>query len=248
MLNADEVEHVRSALAAAPMRLDPSPHVFAESLFSDAFYQRLLAEFPSHEDAFVRWDHGGDPAIFFGNYDRRLEVNIPEGLQRLTESQRAFWSGMSEFLCGPIFAGMLISTFHNVLLERFGDALEHPSFFEQRMRGAMMLNKHDPEYYLGPHTDRFEKIVTCVFFMPEREGLDHLGTTLYAPKTPGFTCRGTVHHDPAGFIKSETMPFRPNSAFIFARSDVLFHGVERLTEADLHGSARPGFQMQFWEK
>ena len=146
VLSEDEVEHVRSALASAPMRNDPSPYVLAEPVFSDAFYQKLLAEFPSDEGAFVRWNHGGDPAVFFGNYDRRLEVNIPEGLGRLTESQRAFWSAMSGFLCGPVFAGMLISTFRKVLLERFGEELESPSFFEQRMRGAMMLNKHDPEY------------------------------------------------------------------------------------------------------
>ena len=110
------------------------------------------------------------------------------------------------------------------------------------MRGAMMLNKHDPGYYLGPHTDRFEKIVTCVFYMPERPRLDHLGTSLYRPKEPGFTCRGIVHHHPNGFIKRETIPFRPNSAFIFARSDVLFHGVEKLRDAELTAARDPVFK------
>jgi hypothetical protein len=243
-----EEAHIAAALTAAPLRCDPSPHLFVESLFSDAFYDRLLAEFPTDDRAFQRWNHGGDPTLFFGNYDRRLEVNLPADLVRLSPQQSAFWLAMSEFLCGPRFARMLIDKFHDVLFERFGEALDDPSFPENRMRGATMLNKHDPEYYLGPHTDRFEKIATCVFYMPERSGLDHLGTTLYDPKEAGFTCRGIVHHDPAKFVKRETIPFRPNSAFVFARSDVLFHGVERLTPDQLHGSARPGFQMQFWER
>ena len=111
MLITDQVEHLRSAIAAAPMRVDPSPHLFVESLFSDAVYQRMLAAFPSDEGAFARWNHGGDPAIFFGNYDRRLEVHLPEGLARLTEEQRAFWSSISNVLCGPAFAEILIATF-----------------------------------------------------------------------------------------------------------------------------------------
>ena len=245
---AREAAHLASAIAAAPLRSEPSPHVYIDGLFSDAFYDRLERAFPTAPDAFQRWNHGGDPTIFFGNYDRRHEINFPHDLKRLTEDQRVFWSGLSDFLCGPAFARIVIERFRPFLRERFGDDLDDPSFFERKMRGAVMLDKHDPGYYLGPHTDRYEKIVTCVFFMAERPGLDHLGTALYRPLEEGFTCRGIVHHDPKKFAVDEVMPFRPNSAFIFARSDVLFHGVEPMTEATLQGSSRPGFQMQFWER
>jgi hypothetical protein len=247
-LGEREVEHVRRAIEAAPLREDPSPFAYVESFFSDEFYREMLAQFPTEPGAFERWFHGGDPAIFFGNYDRRWENNFPKGLERLSPSQRTFWSSVSDFLRGPAFATMVLTKFRPFFLERFGSALDDPGFYENKMRGAVMLNKHDPGYYLGPHTDRFEKIATLVFYMPESPGLEHLGTTLYAPKEAGFTCRGTVHHDPANFTKVETIPFRANSAFLFARSDVLFHGVERLTDAELCGSARPGFQMQFWER
>ncbi len=245
---ASEMQHIAAAIAAAPLRESPSPHIYIEGLFSDAFYARLQREFPAEPNAFVRWHHGGDPALFFGNYDRRHEINLPHDLQRLTEKQKTFWQAFSELLCGPAFARVLIERFRPFLLDRFGADLDEPSFFERKMRGAVMLDKHDEGYYLGPHTDRYEKIVTCVFFMAERPGLDPLGTALYSPLEEGFTCRGIVHHDPKKFELREIMPFRPNSAFIFARSDVLFHGVEPMTEATLQGSVRPGFQMQFWER
>jgi hypothetical protein len=245
---ARERQHIHARLAGAPIRRQPSPHAYVESLFSLDFYERILANFPRSDDAFRRWLHGGDPALFFGNYDRRLEINLPQDAERFTAAQREFWSGMEAMLCSDWFAELLIVTFNDHVVERFGPAVNDPSFARTRLRGAMMLNKHDPDYYLGPHTDRFEKVFTCVFYLPERAGLDALGTALYEPKERGFTCRGVVHHDPAKFVKVGTIPFRPNSAFVFARSDVLFHGVERLTAADLHGSARPGFQVQFWER
>lgn len=243
-----ESSHVAAAIANATMREYPSSHIHVESLFSDAFYARLLAMFPRNPQAFVRWAHGGDPTAFFGNYDRRREINFPNDLVRLNENQREFWSAMDAYLCGYEFARILVDKFHACLMARFGNDLNDTHFIEKRMRGAAMLNAHDPDYYLGPHTDRYEKIITCVFYMPERTELDHLGTALYDPLEAGFTCRGTVHHDPAKFVLREIVPFRPNSAFIFARSDVLFHGVERIAPDSALGSERPGFQMQFWER
>ena len=110
----------------------------------------------------------------------------------------------------------------------------------------MIVNEHDADYYLGPHTDRAEKVFTCLFYFPEHAGLDHLGTTLYRPLEDGFTCGGLAHHDPARFARRDTIPYRANSALMFARTDVMFHGVHALTEEQLRGSKRRSIQMQFW--
>jgi hypothetical protein len=111
----------------------------------------------------------------------------------------------------------------------------------------MLVTRHRANYYLGPHTDRSEKVVTCVFNCAERTGLDHLGTAIYEPKQEGFTCDGRVHHNPELFNLTEIVPYRPNSALIFFRDDRLFHGVERLNDRALMGSQRANIQFNFWD-
>jgi hypothetical protein len=70
----------------------------------------------------------------------------------------------------------------------------------------MLVTPHRPNYFLGPHIDRFEKASTFILNCPGRDGLEHLGTAIYEPKQVGLTCRGTVHHDTAFSV--ELMSFQ----------------------------------------
>ena len=145
-----------------------------------------------------------------------------------------------------MFRGLLFERFADYARERFGERAGDPSFQDERIRSTFILNQHDEGYYLGPHTDRSERVFTCIFYFPEGDGLDRLGTTLYRPRDPGFRCSGAVHHDRSRFEPRETFPYRPNSVLIFAKSDVMFHGVEPLTAEQLQGSRRRGMQITFF--
>jgi hypothetical protein len=241
-----EGEHLRRAVMAAPVHEEPSPHLYVENVFSPQAYAAILDLFPTTTDAFHRWRSPNDGAPRFANYDLRWEINIPDEAYRLPPRQRAFWSAMADVLCAPAFARTLLERFPDYARARFGALLDDPSFVEERLAGTMILNAHEPGYYLGPHSDRGEKVFTVLLYFPEHEGLDRLGTTLYRPLRRGFTCDGRAHYDPAEFEPIATMPYRPNSAFIFARTDVMFHGVEALSADELRGSRRRGIQMQFW--
>jgi hypothetical protein len=245
MVGPAERAHVRSAILGAALRSDPSPHVFVEQVFSAPFYRKMLELFPG-ADAFTPWQHSGTPPEFFGNYARRGQLVLPDETERLRPELRQFWNGLSAYLGAPEFARLLLKRFEDHYRRQFGSALEGSNFTE-RLRPGLVVNRHEPGYYLGPHTDRHEKVVTCVFYMPERDGLDHLGTAIYRPLEKEMRCRGLFHHDPARFELIATAPFRPNSMLIFARTDVFFHGVHRLTASELHGSERRGFQLQFYE-
>jgi hypothetical protein len=241
-----ELEHIRQAIFRAPLRTEPSEHEYVEGFFSERVYAEILRQFPSDDQAFRRWRNPGDSAVRFANYSQRQEIAIPDDADRLTAEQRDFWLAMWNLVCGPAFARVLFARFSDYVRRRFGEGVDDPSFIDERVRGTMILNQHDADYFLGPHTDRGEKLFTCVFYFPEHEGLEHLGTTLYEPLEAGFTCPGTAHHDPARFRRGETMPYRANSALVFARTDVMFHGVHALTAAELGGSRRRGIQMQFY--
>ncbi|MDB5069333.1 MAG: methyltransferase FkbM family, partial [Candidatus Eremiobacteraeota bacterium] len=246
LLSAHEALHVRRAVFGAPLRHDPSPYAYVENVFTPQTYASILRLFPTGPDVLRRWSNPGEPALRFGSYEQRREINLNEDADRLPPGQREFWSALTAFLCGPGFARTLLDRFGDFARARFGAELDDPAFVEERLRGTAILNEHDPGYYLGPHTDRSEKVFTVLLYFPEREGLDHLGTTLYRPLEPGFTCDGRGHYDPARFERGETIPYRPNSALIFARTGVMFHGVHRLSEEDLQGSRRRSIQMQFW--
>jgi len=231
---------------AAELRTDPSAHVYVENVFSPEVYAAILELFPAQEGNFRRWADPRDGAPRFANYTRRQELSIPGEEARLDPEQREFWMAMHALICGSGFARVLLARFGPYARARFGAKLGEASFVDDHLLGTMLLNRHDPDYFLGPHTDRYEKVFTALFYFPERAGLDALGTSLYRPREPGFSCKGVAHHDPAGFELRETLPYRPNSALIFARTDVMFHGVHPLTADDLQGSRRRGIQMQFF--
>jgi hypothetical protein len=243
----DEVEaqHLRRAIVAAPLHDEPSPYLFAEHVFSPAAYASILDMFPA-DDAFRRWNVPADGLARHANYDQRRQIDFPQEAGRLPAAQREFWSALTSLLCGPDFARTLLDLFSAFSRAMFGAQYHDPSFAQEHVLSTMTLFEHGAEYYLGPHTDRREKIFTALFYFAEREGLDHLGTTIYRPLERGFTCDESAHYDPARFERVETMPYRPNSAFIFARTNVLFHGVHTLTAEQLAGSRRRGIQLSLW--
>jgi hypothetical protein len=238
--DAREAMHVRNAVFGAALRDDPSPYLYVENVFTAATYATMLEHFPP-DDALRPWDAQG----LNGSYDRRYEINLPREAARLSAADQAFWLGAAAYLLSADFARLLFERFAPYARARFGEAFEDPAFVRDRLRSTLILNQHDAGYYLGPHTDRHERVFTALFYFPERAGFDHLGTTLYRPLEHGFACSGVKHHDPAKFEARETVPYRPNSVLIFPKSDVLFHGVQPLTAEQLCGSRRRGMQVQF---
>lgn len=240
-----EAQHLRRAIADAPIHDEPSPYLYAENVFSPAAYAAIVNSFPAAE-AFRGWRDPDDGLPRFAVYEQRRQMDLPEDAAGLPPAQREFWTALTSFLCAPAFARTLLERFSTFSRAVFGAQLDDPSFAEEHVTGSVILFEHAPGYYLGPHTDRPEKIFTALFYFAEREGLEHLGTTLYRPLERGFTCDESAHYDPAQFERGETAPYRPNSAFIFARTNVLFHGVHPLTADALAGSRRRGIQMSLW--
>lgn len=87
-------------------------------------------------------------------------------------------------------------------------------------------------YKLGPHTDAPRKVVTMLFYLPPDNSQLHLGTSIYLPRDPAFTCPGGPHHPHDQFARLHTNPFAPNSLFAFFKTDNSFHGVEPVADPD----------------
>ena len=80
------------------------------------------------------------------------------------------------------------------------------------------------------HTDRPTKAMSFLFYLPPDDTRPHLGTSIYAPRDPQFTCTGGPHHDFAHFHRVYTMPYLPNTLFAFPKTANSFHGVEPIQD------------------
>ena len=61
-----------------------------------------------------------------------------------------------------------------------------------------------------------------------------LGTSVYRPKDPAFTCWGGKHHAYEPFDKVATVEFLPNRMMAFPKTERSFHGVEPIKRENVN--------------
>ena len=209
----------------APVNPFPYPHVFVRDVFPADFYAELLRHIPPREALVplveARKSVGGD-------YSRNRSVLLmnDESLGRMDEPYRAFWTRVGGVLLGGNLGSLLMNKFAQVIDGRFAGQAAIEVADE-----ALLVQDH-AEYALGPHTDSQSKVFSLLFYLAADDTRAHLGTSIYVPKDPSFTCPGGPHHPFENFDRMLTMPYVPNAAFGFAKTANAFHGVEPVAEGD----------------
>src|SRR6185369_1519735 len=92
------------------------------------------------------------------------------------------------------------------------------------------------------------KLVVLLIYLAPDDTAEHLGTSLYRPKDPSFSCPESKHHPFEDFIRVKTAPYKPNSMLAFMRSDISFHGLEPLSETDVESEGRDVIQYVLHDK
>jgi hypothetical protein len=209
--------------ANAPINYFPFPHLFIQDIFPQDYYDRLQAAIP-------------DPSIMIPIEEARpvkgykerfvLEISSPKYQDMLPPDKRDFWKELAGWLCSGRFAGLALHKFQPLIQQRFQNG-PAPEFYNEAM-----LVEDITKYSLGPHTDAPRKVITMLFYLPRDLSQSHLGTSIYLPKDQSFRCPGGPHHKFDGFTRLHTMPFTPNSLFVFVKTDNSFHGVEPVSDPD----------------
>lgn len=224
-MSSDVKLHVLYQIANAPIKPFPFPHIHVQDVFPPDFYRELRAHLPPAE---AYQDLKALNRVGAGYPDTRLVMVItPENVQALPEPSRSFWDGTAQWLLGGAFGQVMTSKFAEFLEQRFGD-LRQARFHDE----ALLVQDYST-YSLGPHTDSPAKVLSFLFYLPPDDSLAHLGTSIYVPKDPGFTCPGGPHHRFEMFDRMMTMPFLPNTMFAFLKTHNSFHGVEPIQEAGI---------------
>lgn len=220
------LKHFIDRLRRARVDSDPFPHYCLEHVFPEEYYRELLRHLPP-VDVYKNLFEVTDLKLDHFRYRDQREMD--QGwTERLPLELQPFWSSFNEWFLSAELA--------RAVMESFGLATEREVLVESQ------FIRHRAGYFLGPHSDLYTKRVVLLLYLAPDDSVEHLGTSLYRPKEPGFRCPDSKHHPFGDFIRVKTAPYRANSLLAFARSDVSFHGLEPLSQHDVAIAGRDVIQ------
>lgn len=224
-MSFDVEQHVLYNISNAVVQTYPFPHFFVRPVFPEDYYRELLERLPGNE-AFVPLDQTG--AVPKGAYRERHVCSLEDLVARDAGGDAGtFWKNLSSWLMSDEFADMLVRKFQSGIDERYGRDV-----FLRIVNDCRFVRDHT-HYSITPHTDKPEKLMSLLFYLPRDESKRHLGTSIYAPKDPDFRCPGTAHYEFDAFKHVARMEYVPNALFAFIKTDQAFHGVEPIADTDV---------------
>ena len=216
------VDHMAGALRNADATDKPFSNLFAQNIFPQNLYRKLLENIP-------------DPAMYEpiygkqlpdGTYPRTYYQLDGKGLANLPEHQRAVWEVVVDALLSDEFKISVFAQLRKDLQFRFQTRNIESIAASPRPR----IVRDTAGYKIDPHPDTRKKAVTMMIYLPNDHSQRELGTSLYRvrPSLRGLTSN-------RGWFKEvKRFPFLPNSGFAFAVNNCLrkksWHGREQLAE------------------
>lgn len=184
----------------------PSDNIYMEDIFEPSVYAEILARLPSEE--IYQFIEHPDAILPDGTKTRKLLDLTEESIKQLNVNDQAFWRRMKEALTSEALQRAIVQKFHTKLTERFGK--EWPELVT-----VPIFYRDYPGYRINEHTDAPFKIATMQFYFPRDNSQIHLGTSFHEKHGDQFTLL-------------KTNPFKPNSAYAFARTDASWHSVKQI--------------------
>ncbi|WFC66418.1 hypothetical protein EUC41_08880 [Achromobacter denitrificans] len=241
-------QHIEGKFASAQVEKFPFPHLIIENFFPEDVYDRILKFNPFQKNAGVEWitKKAASRLRTETPYYARKQINFHENQQfAASEDEAAFWNGIKDvFLGDHWFETLVYEKYRDFFDLRFGEAMLKPDFFG-KLHKELFLQRHEPGYYIGPHTDIPTRVFTCIFSFSDREGFDQFGTQLCRHKDELARCWGTNHYGPEDFDVVKTAPYRPNNFLLFFKTRQSFHAVQAID--DTVPNQRYGMQFQMYE-
>jgi hypothetical protein len=235
------LDHFVQRLKTAEIVPEPYPHYCLDQVFPEEFYRLLLRHLPAasaYQNLFEI------TTLKLNHFRFRDQRDLADGWSgSLPEEMRDFWDEFNAWFLGPELAQAVLDSFVGPMRARLGERAGWPEVSVE-----VQLIRHQPGFFLGPHTDLSTKLVVLLIYLAPDDNHQHLGTSVYRPKNPGFTCPDSTHYAFDDFVKVKTAPYRANSLLAFERSDRSFHGVEPLAEQDLVACERDLIQYVLYDK
>ncbi len=241
-------KYVEIKFSQAKLQPYPFPHLIIENFFPDEVFQKILVYNPFKGNVGTEWISAKESAALKTGtpYFARKQINFHSNPKLFgNEEEQIFWKQIKDcFLIDHWFENLVFKKYKEYFIIRFGELVESPDFFSFFQK-QLFLQRHDPGYYIGPHTDIPTRVFTCIFSFADREGFEDYGTQLCVPKDPMVRCWGNNHYSPENFIVKKVAPYQPNNFLLFFKTRQSFHAVKAI---DAHvPNQRYGMQFQFYE-
>lgn len=224
------MHHVLDRVFSTPVIQQPFPFLVVDDVFPADYYEQILRHFPAQDGAMRSLGETG--RVPKDTYkERNCVLFTHDDFDRLNEAQRNFWFDFASWLYSEEFISCFIQKFHHTLQPRIDRIIEAEG--QLQLKGDALLVEDHTQYAIGPHTDAPHRLITFLFYMPESNRQKNLGTSVYTPKDPSFTCWGGPHYPHDLFNLHSTVEFLPNRLLAFPKTEHSFHGVEPIMQADV---------------
>ena len=205
------VDSIVDKINRAPLDFNPTAHFFIENVLPNYLYPKLLSLLPP-ESSLHPIQHK-DAITDDGRITRFLLDITSDTIQRFDDERRVFWGHMIDIYAAEDIKRAILSKFRSELAIRFGkdvpEVVSVPIFYRDM-----------PGYKISVHPDSEDKVATFQFYLPEDLTQRHMGTAFH--KRHGNK-----------FVKIKKIPFVPNSAYAFVRTDESWHSVDQVARNEL---------------
>ncbi len=241
-------ERIEQKMRDAHIQMSPSPHLIIEQLFPEDIYGDILRYNPFKANVGSEWSAKSVSSNVSSRtpYFARKQINFHRNDSfEAPPVERAFWDAIKDcFLADHWFEKLVHAKFAEYFSIRFGDIAQDDDFYDM-CRKELFLQRHDPGYFIGPHTDVPTRIFTCIFSFADRPGFEQFGTEFLVPKDRKARCWGIDHYSPDDFEVKALAPYTPNNFLLFFKTRHSFHSVKAID--DTVPNQRYGMQFQFYE-
>jgi hypothetical protein len=211
LLNEERIgEHVRRAVAAAPVLTDPYEHVIVERVLPDAVYDLLLRAIPP-----VEFFHDRDP----------IKQNLSFPMDFGPTLSAVAWEFMDHVIARQVIRPAVLKKFHEPLqrlfASLFGQSLvDRANSLPQSAHGGRLMLRR-PGYYLGPHRDPKRAMLTCLLYLARKGDSEAHGTQIFRVRDDGEASYKQTYYPEAEGHECElvkVVPFKPNSMLVSLNS------------------------------
>ena len=221
---SEVTSHMIYQVINTPIREYPYPHFFNTNVFPQNFYAEIMKHMPEENkyETLKEQDLIKIPDDELKKFKRRGVITLDDDkIKLIDEGIRDFWLELAKILMSPDFLIPLFLKFRPWITD------EHGELQEITYTTEISLFRDTEMWQLDPHTDQRNEIFALFLYLPSDDSTSHLGTSVYTPKEPEFTCAGEGYSYPRKFFNcAYTAPFLPNCVFGFFRNNTAFHGVE----------------------
>ncbi len=244
------IDEILNNFKNSQLHKEPFWYKSVSNIFPKNYYDRLVSDLPEinsykpiNKTGTVSKNYPDERFVFDLNY---------ENINALDEKRKKTLTELITVFTNPTFFNVISYEFKETIDNRISSFNDYEkenigiNNFQFNIQAALV--KDFKKYKLGVHTDTTLKFLTFLFYIPDNNNLEDLGTALYKLNEDAnveLGEKGNHHISEKDFTLIKKIPFRPNTLLVFPRTNSSYHGVEKI---NTEGAERNLIQLNYYFK